>query len=126
MDELSFVNISFIESQCALIEVKYGVNIDLQKSIKIKELIESNIQGDFGIIINQIGDYSIDPTEASDIINSLPNLKAIAIVNQKNTTASLTDFFNQKIEFFTSIKEATEWISSVVNQKTENKSLNYK
>ncbi|MDH5473802.1 MAG: hypothetical protein OEY61_13205 [Gammaproteobacteria bacterium] len=115
--ETDFIHISILDDRTVLVEAIEGVEINHEKSRQANELIESNMPGDYGMIIDRKSDYSIVPHDVYNILNSLAKLKAIAIVvHKKNFLPISTEkkLFRGKLEAFSSIQQAHEWIASIV------------
>jgi len=117
--ETDFLHISIMDDRTALVEAVYGVEIDLEKSKYANELIEKEMPGDYGTIIDRKADYSIVPGPVYDVLNALEKLKAIAIVvhNKKNFLPESMEksMYKEKLGMFNSIKKALEWMASVLN-----------
>lgn len=94
-----------------------GVNIDGKKVEYAIDLIEKELPGDYAMILDRKADYSVVPVEVYKFFASREKLKAIAIVTYKGRDF-LPDnmeqrIFENKIEKFSSINEAHEWIKGL-------------
>ncbi|MDH5444902.1 MAG: hypothetical protein OEY52_05050 [Gammaproteobacteria bacterium] len=114
-----FMHISILDDRTVLVEAMPGVEIDGAKSRYANELIQKEMPGEYGMIIDRKSDYSIVPVAVYDILNSIDNLKAIAIV--VHGTRSFLPFeteknlFKGELEIFQTIREAHEWIGKVLS-----------
>ena len=113
--ETDFVHINIINDKTVLVEAMEGVEINHEKSQQANDLIEKEMPGNYGMIINRKADYSIDPVPVYKILNQYKNLKAIAIVSpgKVNFLPIETEKFlyHGKLEIFQEINEAQDWIS---------------
>jgi hypothetical protein len=116
-----FIHISILDAQSVLVEAMDTVEIDLEKSKYANELIENEMPGDYGMIIDRKADYSIVPVDVYDILNKIQKLKAIAIVTHNKRSyfpVSIEQkLYKGKFGTFQSIKQAHEWIIQVLNEK---------
>jgi len=119
--DTDFIHISILDNKTVLVEAMEGVEINLEKSKYANELIESEMPGNYGMIINRKADYSIVPVDVYNILNSLKKLKAIAIVvyNRRNFLPVETEkkLFKGRLEVFNSVQEAHQWVSQVLNEQ---------
>jgi hypothetical protein len=116
--DTDYVHINFLDDKTVLVEVREGVEIDYDKASNVIRLINDKMKSDYGIISNRKADYSIVPHQVYDVLNSIENLKAIAIVVTKRTFLPLTSeqkFFNKKLEAFETIQEAHKWILNALS-----------
>lgn len=116
--DTDFVHISILDDKTVLVEAIDGVEIDDEKSRYANSLIEREMPGEYGMIIDRKSDYSIVPLDVYRNLNNIKNLKAIAIVvhNKMNFLPidSEKRMYNGELEVFQYIKEAHEWINRVV------------
>jgi len=114
-----FINVCILDNKTVLVEVLDGVEIDDKKSKYANELIQNEMPGNYGMIIDRKSDYSIVPVEVYRNLNENKKLKAIAIVlhNKTNFLPITTeqDLYNGKLEMFEYIKDAHEWLASVLS-----------
>jgi hypothetical protein len=114
-----FIHISFIDNKTALLEAVEGVEIDKTKSKNIIKLIEKELSGNFGFVIDRKSDYSIAPIEVYTNLNQCNRLKAVAIVVHNKTNFLPSDyekrFYKGEIKIFEDVSDAHAWITSVVN-----------
>ncbi len=117
--ETDFIHISFLDEEVVLVEAKHGVEIDAAKASYGNQLITDEMPGDYGMIIDRKEDYSIVPVEVYKILNSLPHLKAIAIVRHRPATTVSIDMeqrlFKGPLEVFDSVENARKWINGVIH-----------
>jgi Fe2+ or Zn2+ uptake regulation protein len=75
--------------------------------------------GNYGMIIDRKADYSIVPVDVYNVLNSLEQLKAIAIVvhNKKSffPLSAEQKLYQGKLEVFHTISEARQWIEEILN-----------
>ncbi|MDH5258774.1 MAG: hypothetical protein OEX07_12235 [Gammaproteobacteria bacterium] len=119
--DTDFVHISILDDEVVLVEAMYGVEINAEKSKYANELIENEMQGVYGMIIDRKADYSIAPVGVYKVLNSLDKLKAIAIVthSKRNFLPVETEknLFNGALAVFDSIHEAHKWIKLELENK---------
>lgn len=113
------INIKLLDSQTVLIEALQGVEINASEAKAGNELIEQEMTGNYGMIIHRKADYSIAPVEVYDLLNRRQKLKAIAIIKpNKKSCLPLSierQLFKGPFATFHTIKDAHEWLNSVVN-----------
>jgi len=113
-----FIVINKLDEQTVLVEVKYGVDIDSEKSQLANDVIEENMSSDYGMIINRKAEYSIVPLDDYKILNRIENLKAIAIVKHNHPIGlpvkTEQKLFKGKLEEFTFIDDAKTWLNSIL------------
>lgn len=115
--DTDYVHITILDNKSVLVEAMEGVEIDSEKAGIANKLISDEMKTDYGMIINRKADYSIVPHQVYAVLNSIDNLKAIAIVVYKENflpLASEQKFFNNKLEAFETIQEAHKWLSNVL------------
>ena len=117
--DTDFIHLDILDSKVALLEAVEGVEIDNEKSKNIIKFVENEMSGNFGFIIDRKSNYSIAPIEVYTNLNHCERLKAIAIVMHNKTNFLTSDyekrFYNNQIKIFEDIRDAHEWITSVVN-----------
>lgn len=117
--DTDFIHINILDNQTVLVEAVDGVEIDAAKSQYANQLIEKEMPGTYGMIIDRKADYSIVPIEVYNILNSLNKLKAIAIVvhSKRNFLPDDTEkhLFRGELEIFQTIADAHTWIHSVLS-----------
>ncbi len=115
-----FIHISILDTRSVLVEAMDAVEIDLEKAKYANQLIENEMPGDYGMIIDRKADYSIVPVDVYNILNNIEKLKAIAIVtyNKKSYFPISIEqkLYKGKLEVFQSIQQAHEWIDQVLNE----------
>ena len=115
--DTDFIHISILDPQTVIVEAMDGVEIDLEKSKYLNDLIENEMPNDYKMIINRKADYSIVPIDVYKILNGLKKLKSIGIVlnNKANFLPLSTEkkLFKGKLEFFQTIKDAHEWKNQI-------------
>lgn len=116
--ELDFIHIYVLDDKTVMVEVIDGVEIDAIKARRANEMIARAMPGDYGMIINRKADYSIVPLDVYKILNSIPTLKAIAIVihNGRNFLPIITEkkLFARELEVFDSVDSARQWLKHVI------------
>jgi len=115
-----FGQFTFLDDHTVVATANDGVNIDGEKVQYAINLIEQRLPGDYAIILERKSDYSVVPVEVYTIFSNLERLKALAIVRY-STHEFLPDNMEQrisrkKIEKFTSISDAHDWINSIFDQ----------
>ena len=117
--DTDFIHISILDERTVLVEAIDGVEINLDKAKYANKLIENEMPGNYGMIINRKADYSIVPVDVYNILNSLRKLKAIALVvySKRSFLPVKTEknLFKEKLEVFDSVREAHEWVSQVLS-----------
>lgn len=116
-----FMHISILDSMTVLVEAREAVEIDYEKAKHANELIEAEMSGDYGMIIDRKSAYSIVPIDVYKILNNLKHLKAIALVVHKRNFLPISTekkLFKGKLEVFDSIKEAHEWCSLAIQNES--------
>jgi hypothetical protein len=120
--DTDFSHICILDDKTVLVEVIDGVEIDGEMSKYSNRLIENEMPGNYGMIIDRKSDYSIVPLDVYRSLNNIKKLKAIAIVVYNKTNflpiASEKRLYNGELEVFQYIKEAYEWISCVIDENT--------
>ena len=81
--ETDFIHVSILDEKTVLVEAVDGVDIDDKKSQYGCALIDKEMSGDYGMIIDRKTDHSIVPIDVYRNLNGLQKLKAIAIVLHK-------------------------------------------
>lgn len=118
--DTNFMHISIIDSRTVLVAAMNGVEIDAEKSKYANGLIEREMPGDYGMIIDRKANYSIVPIDVYNILNSFERLKAIAIVvhGKRNFLPISMEqrLYNGQLDMFRSIRQAHEWIVEIVNK----------
>lgn len=112
-----FAQFIFLDDSTVVARANDGVNIDGKKVQYAIDLIEKELPGDYAMILDRKADYSVMPVEVYKFFASREKLKAIAIVTYKGRDF-LPDnmeqrIFENKIEKFSSINEAQEWIKGL-------------
>jgi len=117
--ELDFINIYILDDKTVMVEAIDGVEIDAIKARRANDMIARAMPGDYGMIINRKADYSIVPLDVYRILNSIPTLKAIAIVihKRRNFLPIITEkkLFERELEVFDSVDTARQWLAHVIN-----------
>ena len=83
--DTDFIHICILDTTTVLVEAIDGVEIDSEKSQYANRLIENEMPGDYGMIIDRKADYSIVPLDVYRNLNNIKKLKAIAIVVHNKT-----------------------------------------
>jgi hypothetical protein len=117
--DTDFIHINILDDKTVLVEAMDGVDITLEKSSYANQLIEDAMPGNYGMIIDRKADYSIVPVDVYNVLNSLEQLKAIAIVvhNKKSffPLSAEQKLYQGKLEVFQTISEARQWIEEILN-----------
>jgi hypothetical protein len=118
--DTDFIHICILDNKTVLVEAVDGVEIDSEKSRYANCLIENEMPGNYGMIIDRKADYSIVPLDVYRNLNNIKKLKAIAIVVNNKTNflpiSSEKRMYNGELEVFQYIDEAREWISRIVGE----------
>ena len=118
--DTDFIHIYILDNKTVLVEAVDGVEIDSEKSRYANCLIENEMPGNYGMIIDRKADYSIVPLDVYRNLNNIKKLKAIAIVVNNKTNflpiSSEKRMYNGELEVFQYIEEAREWISRIVGE----------
>ena len=118
--DTDFIHICILDNKTVLVEAVDGVEIDSEKSRYANCLIENEMPGNYGMIIDRKADYSIVPLDVYRNLNNIKKLKAIAIVVNNKTNflpiSSEKRMYNGELEVFQYIEEAREWISRIVGE----------
>lgn len=113
------MHISIIDDSSVLVEAMDGVEIDGKQAQYANNLIHEEMPGPYGMIIDRKSDYSIVPVAVYNILNSLENLKVIAIVIHGARTFLPIEtekrLFKGKLEVFRTIREAHEWVHATLD-----------
>ena len=113
-----FIVINKLDEQTVLVEAKYGVDINSEKSQLANKVIEDNMPSHYGMILNRKAEYSIVPIDAYKVLNKIDNLKAIAIVMHNHPIGlpvkTEQKLFKGKLDVFASIEEAHSWLNSIL------------
>jgi len=116
--EFDFIHIQVLDDKTVLVEAVDGIEIDAIKARRANEAIARAMPGNYGMIINRKADYSIVPLDVYKVLNSIPTLKALAIVirNGRNFLPIITEkkLFARELEVFDSIDSARQWLSQVI------------
>jgi hypothetical protein len=116
--DTDFIHICILDNETVLVEAIDGVNIDDKKSQLANDLIENEMPDNYGMIIDRKSDYSIAPIEVYRNLNKIKKLKAIAIVVHNKTNflpiEMEQNYFNGQLEAFQYIKDAHEWLTTIV------------
>jgi hypothetical protein len=115
---LEFGRFIFLDNHAVVAEAKEGVNIDSKKVQRAIDIIEKELPGNYGLILDRKADYSIMPVEVYKYFASRKRLKALAIVKYADSEF-LPDNMEQKIfkgniEKFSSINAAHAWINNCI------------
>ena len=109
-----FNKVTVIEGGIAVIEGEHGVEIDHSKANITFDIIEKEISGDYGIIINRKKDYSVIPHEIYDVMNKRKRLRAVAMVAYRTETRLSAEIekalYKGLFKLFHNLSEATDWI----------------
>jgi len=112
-----FAKFTFMDNHTVMAEANDGINIDANKVKVAIDLIEQELPGDYGLILNRNSDYSVTPIEVYQFFASIKRLKAIAIVRANGRDFLPNnlekELFGNLVEKFTSIPSAHEWMKTV-------------
>lgn len=119
--KVDFGQLTLLDDQTVVATAKEGANIDGAKVKIAIDLIESELPGDYSLILERKYDYSVMPVEVYKFFASLKKLKAIAIIANSDRTF-LPDNMEQRIfgrdlEMFPTIEKAYEWINSLLSKE---------
>lgn len=111
-----FAKLTVLDENTVVAEANHGVEIDGQKVRQSIALIEEEMPGDYGLILNRKADYSVVPLDVYKFFASRERLKAIAIVQYKSMEMLPGNMeqrlYGREIEKFTSIEQAHGWVKA--------------
>jgi len=117
--ETDYMKLTILNNKIVLVDVADGIEITKEKTQLGIAMVEKEMPGDYGVIINRKEDYSFIPVDVYSVHNSHPRMKAIALVIYDNRivlpVATEQRLFKGKLEAFNSVKLAKEWIDSAVD-----------
>ena len=117
--DTGFLHITILDDKTVLVAAINGIEIDDEKSKYTNDLIQSEMQGSYGMIVDRTADYSIVPADVYRNLNNNKKLKAIAVVvNNKINFLPIElekKFYSNQLEVFKSIKDAYQWLTEIVN-----------
>ncbi|MDH5216655.1 MAG: hypothetical protein OEX19_03100 [Gammaproteobacteria bacterium] len=103
-----------------LVEAKYGVEINKEKSLNSNKILVETMVGDYGMIVDRKLDYSIDPVSIYALLNSIEPLKVIAIVLHKESSLSMIPteqrLFKGPLEVFWNVEDAQVWMADALHR----------
>lgn len=103
-----------------LVEAKYGVEINKEKSLNSNKILVETMAGDYGMIVDRKLDYSIDPVSIYALLNSIEPLKVIAIVLHKESSLSMIPteqrLFKGPLEVFWNVEDAQVWMADALHR----------
>jgi len=101
-----------------LVEAKYGVEINKEKSLNSNKILVEAMAGDYGMIVDRKLDYSIDPVSIYGLLNTIEPLKVIAIVLHKESSLSMIPtekrLFKGPLEVFWNVEDAQVWMANAL------------
>ncbi|MDX1810521.1 MAG: hypothetical protein R3240_01120 [Gammaproteobacteria bacterium] len=104
-----------------MLEVRTGVEVNQDSATETVEKMINIMKGDFGLIINRVNDYSIDPFSIYTYLNTKPSLKAMAIVVHRESYLKLMpmqqNIFKNPIEGFLALEDAIDWMHKILKQQ---------
>ena len=110
----------FLDEHTVVAAANEGVNIDSAKIQYAINLIEKELPGEYAIILDRKSDYSVVPVEVYTFFSNVKRLKALAIVRYAAREFLPHNMeqriFKRKIEKFTSINDAHEWINNIFEE----------
>jgi len=102
-----------IADNIVLVVAKEGVEINAINAIQSNHIIEEAMGCNYGMIIDRKNDYSIDPVNVYQLLNTIERLKVIALVLHKKSSMSLVSteehLFKGPLKAFTDLDAAIEW-----------------
>lgn len=121
--ETENVLVKKLAENIVLVEAKYGVEINKEKSLRSNQMIVDEMGQDYGMIVDRKLDYSIDPVSIYQLLNSIEPLRAIAIVLHKESHLSMIameqKLFKGPLEVFWNINDAKTWLENTLKKLAE-------
>ena len=109
-----FGQFTFLDEHTVVAEAYKGVEIDAEKVKQAIELIESELSGEYGMILDRKSEYSIMPIEVYEFFASIERLKVLSIVSYRIHDAlpegTEEAIYGKNIKKFNSIESAHEWM----------------
>ncbi len=114
--ETPTLKMTFISDNIVLVNAHTGVTVDGPVTKSSHQLISESYSGDYGMIVDRAGDYSLSPVEVFQVLNDLPRLKAIAIVVHRDSTKAIAQIdkslSKKPLQVFDNINNAQTWLNS--------------
>ena len=115
-----FITGSLINDHLVALRAQAGSAIDRDVVTDIVNKIENAVSGDYGLLVDRVHDYSVDPVPVYHFLNRLPRLLAIAIVAYRQASASVTaveqSVCEKPLRIFDHVDDAVAWLERVYHQ----------
>ena len=105
-----------VNSHTVIFRGRYGVTIRGEDVEEMINLAMDHVTGEFGIISDRVYEFDIEPVSFYQQVNTVPSLKAIAIVSYRPTTSSVANIeqglCQKPLAIFDSLESALCWMDA--------------
>lgn len=101
-----------------IVRTNEGVDISLADHKQVRDAVEQEIDGPYGLIFDWVNSYSVNP-EVVEAIRDNPRIACCAVVAYRDATVtSLTDakdIINKPGTFFNNLADAQQWVHDTLS-----------
>jgi len=116
--DLDFTKLEIHDHYC-IVRTGQGVDVSLANHVQMRDTVEREINGPYGLIFDWVNSYSVNP-EVIEAIRDNPRIACCAVVAYRDVTIkSLTgavDIINKPGNFFSNLDDARQWVRDTLNR----------
>lgn len=115
--ETEDMNLYLLDDHVVLVETKPGVTLDKTKTKRFYDLIETQLPGDYSLIINRKNDYRLMRVEVYGVANTHSRLRGVAIVVHRKLAGAMAEIeaplCQKQFAKFANVDDAVAWARSL-------------
>lgn len=108
-----------IHDQYAVIRTQEGMDVTLDNHVQMRDVVEREIDGNYGLIFDWLNSYSVNP-EVIEAIRSNDRIACYAVVSYRDSTivslAGAAEAIGKPGTFCNSLDEAQQWMQATLNR----------
>lgn len=102
----------------AVIRTREGTDVSLANHVEMRDAVEREIVGSYGLIFDWINSYSVNP-EVFEAIRTNPRIACYAVVSYRDSTvtslAGAAETIGKPGTFCDTLGEAQHWVRNTMN-----------
>ncbi len=116
--DLNFTKLE-IHDCYSIVRTSEGVDVSLADHQRMREAVEQEIDGPYGLIFDWINSYSVNP-EVIEAIRTNPRIACYAVVVYRESTATsvagAAEVIGKPGTFCSNLKEAQHWVRETLGR----------
>lgn len=116
--DLGFTKLE-IHKHYGIVRTREGTDVSLADHERMREVVEQEIDGPYGLIFDWVNSYSVNP-EVIEAIRTNPRIVCYAVVAYRESTvkslAGAAEIVDKPGTFCSNLTEAQQWVSDTLSR----------